>query len=132
MDYQAGAFPETAILGPGGGYAIDDDLPIGTWHVMANGRIYHLKIIGVSGGRVEANLSSGTIDDAYYDAASGTFSFTRILSDKMPQYWTGHLMYHVQNKPLDPAHRMAGTIWQPNLAPGTRDGGWYATLPRKF
>ena len=131
MKYAPGAFPETAILGPGGGYALDPDLPIGTWHVMANGRIYHLKISKVSGGRVAAELNSGTFKDGYYDAASGEFTFTRELPDGTPQYWSGWLMYHVTNKPHDPAHRMAGTIFQPNLAPNTRNGGWYATIARE-
>ena len=132
MEYGPGLFPETAILGPGGGYERDTDLPTGTWHVMANGRIYHLDIEKVSGGRVSARLSSGTFQDGYYDADSGHFTFTRVLHDGTPQYWSAYLMFHVVNKPLDPAHRMAGTIFQGNMGPNTRHGGWYATLPRKF
>lgn len=130
MSYQPGAFPEDAILGSGGGYDLDASLPAGKWNVMANGRIYLLTIHGVSGGRVKGEISSGTFRDGFYDAASGAFNFVRELPDGTPQYWSGHLMYHVKNKPHDPAHRIAGTVTQPNLAQATRNGGWYATLPR--
>lgn len=95
-----------------------------------DGRIYLLTIHGVSGGRVKGEISSGTFRDGFYDAASGAFNFVRELPDGTPQYWSGHLMYHVKNKPHDPAHRIAGTITQPNLAQATRNGAWCATLPR--
>ena len=132
MEYAPGLFPETAILGSDGRFGLEPDLPTGTWHVMANGRVYHLDIEKVSGGSVGGRISSGSFQDGYYDAASGHFTFTRTLHDGTPQYWSAYLLYNVLSKPLDPAHRMAGTIFQGNLNPHTRNGGWYATLPRRF
>ena len=131
MTYQPGAFPADAILGPGGGYELEPELPTGTWNVMANGRIYKMEIHGVSKGMVKGEINSGEFRDGYYDAASGAFDFTRVLPDGTPQFWSGFLMYHVKNKPQDPAHRIAGVMTQLNLAPATRNGGWYATLERR-
>lgn len=131
MSYQPGAFSPTAIYGSTGTFELVSNLPTGTWNVMGNGRVYQLEIHSVSGGRIDARLNSGTFKDGSYDADSGTVKFTRVLTDGMPQYWIGYLMYHAVGNPQDPAHRIAGTIHQPNLHPDTRDKSWYATLPRR-
>ena len=41
---EPGAFPESSVYD--GPYPPLDTLPTGHWHVMANGRIYELDIVG--------------------------------------------------------------------------------------
>ena len=78
MAYEPGCFPADAIYG--GQYKRDEDLPTGTWNVMANGRIFELEIRKVSGGRVDGQINSGTFKDGAWDSDSGTFKFTRVGS----------------------------------------------------
>ena len=81
-------------------------------------------MIAVSGEDVKARINSGDFEDGKYDAKTGWFKFTRVLTDGNPQYWSGQLMYF---SPEDTSHRIAGSIDQPNIK---QTGSWYATLPR--
>ena len=128
MAPQPGNFPTDVTQYPGpyqpGGMHPSEELPLGRWHVMANGRILLLDIHGVSGSRVDASLSSGQIVNAEWDESSGKLTFTRVTSIK--QDFRGYLM---QFDPSDVHWRMAGVYGNVQVGEQT---GWYATRPRDF
>lgn len=117
-----GCFPaeQTAFPGP---WKTSAKLPQGDWHVMANGRIYTLTITAVSGSQVTATLTSGTIEDATWDAATGTLTFVRVLPH-VKQRFTGYLLHFDD---ADTKWRMAGIFGDVAVGP---QSGWYATQPR--
>lgn len=119
---QPGCFPaaQNAFSGP---YHQSSTLPQGEWHVLANGRIYTLNITQVSGNKVTAELSSGDIEDATWDASAGKLTFIRILP-QMKQEFVGYLLHYDE---ADPQWRMAGNFGEVDAGP---QSGWYATLPR--
>ncbi|MCA9689329.1 MAG: hypothetical protein KC636_06940 [Myxococcales bacterium] len=129
LPQEPGAFPETSVFpGP---YASTKSPPLGSWKVMANGRVYTLTIAEERDGVVTADLSSGDIPLASWDAATGCLTFTRVVPDTVEQEWAGYLM---AASPEDPKWRMAGTLRsvrslnQYNVPLTT--AGWYATLNR--
>jgi len=124
-----GVFPADSLFpGP---YEEAKELPLGAWKAMANGRVYTLDITAQDGADVTATLSSGTIRDARWDAATKEFSFTRVIPNVIEQAWTAYVFW---SDPTDPLWRMAGTFQTvKNLSPHTVPmipSGWYATLPR--
>ncbi|MEM9458955.1 MAG: hypothetical protein AAGF11_32550 [Myxococcota bacterium] len=124
-----GSFPSSSIYG--GPYRESSALPTGEWHVMANGRIYALKIVKVSGGQVEASLTSGEVSAAKWSASERILVFTRSVPGQVEQEWTGYLMAYSAK---DPKWRIAGTLrnvrslGEHSVPLGT--SGWYATRPR--
>jgi hypothetical protein len=125
-----GSFPSTAI--GSGPYRASSTLPLGRWHVMANGRIHFLEITEVSGEDVIGNYNNEPLINGHWDARTRTLTFLRFIADvgrpePLLQLFTGDLMHF---RDWDPKWRMAGRIKQ--LSPPLRDeyGGWYATLSR--
>ena len=124
-----GSFPTTAIYG--GPYREENRLPSGGWHVMANGRIFLLEVIGESGGDVRATLNSGEITRARWSVGERKLVCTRVVPGQIEQEWTGYLMAFSSK---DPQWRIAGTFRNvrglgPTSVPLTT-GGWYATQMR--
>ena len=121
-----GSFPTDVTEYPGpyqpGGLFPSEELPLGRWHVMANGRIMLLDIHSVSGSQVNASLSSGSIVNAKWDGASGQLTFTRVTSIK--QEFRGYLMQFDRS---DTFWRMAGVFGDVTVG---EQAGWYATIPR--
>ncbi|MEM7480093.1 MAG: hypothetical protein AAF481_02870 [Acidobacteriota bacterium] len=107
------------------------DLPRGTWNLMINGRVYTLDVRHVSAsGRVQADLSSGTVEKATWDgigtaSIAGKLAFVRVSGDIRQQY-EGWLFQYAK---LDPLWRMAGTVV--HLDDSGARSGWYGTLPRR-
>ncbi len=124
-----GSFPTSSIYG--GPYTESTSLPTGEWHVMANGRIYTLEVLAVSGSDVKATLSSGTITKARWSSSTQQLIFTRVVPDQVEQEWTGYLMTYSS---ADPQWRMAGTLRNVRSLGEHRvplaTGGWYAARPR--
>lgn len=129
---ESGCFPATAIWG--GTYAKETTLPIGTWHVMANGRIYHLNITAVSGTAVTGDIGGYDFEDGKWDgtAVAGVLTFIRVVPGVIRQKFTGYLMAFTAE---DPQWRMAGVFGK--VEEDYVDGddyiqaGWYATCPRE-
>ncbi|MEM1181211.1 MAG: hypothetical protein AAGM22_22915 [Acidobacteriota bacterium] len=113
-----------------GPYSFSGQLPLGEWNMLANGRIYTLTISDVRGSRVEADMSSGRIQDAEWkDTASAsslaTLTFTRVIdATGLKQRYHAYLLHYDRN---DPLWRLVGTYG--NVTVGEQ-AGWYATLPR--
>ena len=120
---QPGCFPADLSAFPGP-YRKSSSLPLGEWHVLANGRIYTLQITEVSGSMVTAQLSSGDIEGATWDAATGKFTFSRVLP-KLRQEFTGYLLHYDEGADLK--WRIAGVFGDVKVGP---QSGWYATLAR--
>ena len=112
-------------------YQYTRDLPLGRWNLMINGRIYWLDLTEVSfGGKVVADLSSGTVEDAIWDrvgtaSLAGKLSFVRVSGDVRQQFEGWLFQFSRQ----DPYWRMAGTIV--HLDNSKARSGWYGTLPRR-
>lgn len=127
MSVQPGSFPSN-LPGP---YRYTQRLPLGPWNLMVNGRVYVLDIQEISrGGRVRAEIGSGTIEDASWDGVgtammAGKLSFIRVTNDVRQQFEGWLFQYNEE----DPLWRMAGTI-EHTTGPEARSG-WYATLPRR-
>ncbi|MEM9553675.1 MAG: hypothetical protein AAGC60_05400 [Acidobacteriota bacterium] len=129
MTLLPGSFkPEpTSFPGP---YQHSSRLPFGEWNMLANGRVYRLTISGLHGHRVDASMSSGTIQDAEWnDSASAstlaTLSFTRVVANVgLKQIFSAYLLHF---DPSDPFWRLVGTYGDINVGD---QAGWYATLPR--
>lgn len=124
-----GCFPADSLFpGP---YAAPASVPLGGWRAIANGRVYTLDITALAGADVTATLSSGTIRDARWDAATKRFTFTRVIPNVIEQAWSAYVMHYDAG---DPFWRMAGTFQTvKNLSPHNVPmipGGWYATLRR--
>ena len=125
-----GSFPShpTAFPGP---YQYTGDLPLGSWRMLANGRVYELEISGVQGGRVDATLSTGTVKEARWTGVANALtlaelSFKRVLPARgLTQQFTGYLLHYDET---DPLWRLVGTFGDVDV--GTQ-AGWYATLPKK-
>ncbi len=127
MTSQPGCFPSDPSDYPGpyqpGGLLPSEELPLGRWHIMANGRIHYLDIHSVSGSQVTANLSSGSIANAKWDSTSGQLTFTRVTTIK--QEFRGYLMQFDRS---DTFWRMAGVFGDVTVG---EQAGWYATRPRE-
>ena len=134
---QPGSFPAKISEFPGG-WLDQDELPTGTWHVMANGRIFTLDINKKSDGSFAGTLSnSNDTQDFEWHGATHKITFKRILSNVGPsgtetriQPFIGYLMA------FDQAHefkwRIAGSFETEDekgcsLFP---TASWYATTPR--
>ena len=124
-----GSFPANDVYpGP---YGYTGDLPLGTWRMLANGRVYDLDLFSVQGNRVEADMSSGAISDAEWTGFANAstlaeLSFTRyVQSTGVKQRFTGFLLHYSKE---DPLWRLVGTFG--DLKVGTQ-AGWYATLPKE-
>ena len=130
MTSQPGSFPQQPGEFPGP-YQYSQELPLGDWRLMVNGRVLGLQIRSISfGGHVNAELSSGTVENAVWDGVgtplmAGKLSFVRVLDD-LRQQLEGWLF---QYDPADPLWRMAGTIV--HLDKSDARSGWYGTLPRR-
>ena len=125
-----GSFPyqPTAFPGP---YQYTGDLPLGRWSMMANGRIFELRIAGVQNATVNASLSSGRVEDATWTGFANAstlaeLSFVRVLPDlRLKQRFHGYLLHYSES---DPLWRIAGTFG--DIKKKEPEAGWYATLPR--
>lgn len=120
---ESGCFPTTAIWSDP--YTSARELPLGKWHVVANGRIYQLIITAVSGGEVTGQFNGFDMVDAAWDgsAVAGVLTFTRV-EPAISQQFTGYLMAFA---PEDDKWRMAGVFGA--IGAGVQ-AGWYATQPR--
>lgn len=124
-----GSFPPEPPAFPGP-YQYSGQLPLGSWNMLANGRIYELDITDVQGSQVTATLSSGLIQDAKWDDSASasslaTLTFTRVLSNiGLKQRFTGYFLHYSAK---DPFWRLAGTYGDIEVGD---QAGWYATLPR--
>ena len=127
MAPQPGCFPSDIEAYPGpyqpGGMLPSEELPLGLWHMMANGRIVHLDIKSVTGSKVDADISIGHVENAKWDSTSGLLTFTR-LTTNLKQVYRGYLMQFDRS---DTYWRMAGVFGE--ITAGDQ-AGWYATLPR--
>lgn len=129
MTPQPGSFPPRPTDFPGP-YQYTGELPLGLWNMFANGRVFELKILGVQGHQVDANMSSGTIQDAEWEDTAGPstlakLSFTRVLDNiGLKQRFTGYLMHYDR---ADPLWRLVGTFGR--IEAGDQ-AGWYATMPK--
>ena len=124
-----GSFPyhPTAFPGP---YQYSGDLPLGRWSMLANGRIFELRITGVQGSQVDATLSSGTLHDVEWDgtanaSALATLSFTRVVDNiGLKQRFKGYFLHYDD---ADPLWRIVGTFGKVGVGD---EAGWYATLAK--
>lgn len=116
-----GSFPSdpTQLPGP---HRIASELPLGTWHLMANGRIFLLTIHSVDGSEVVADIDSGSIGYAKWDSSSGKLLFTRVTS--ITQRYTGYLL-HFDDR--ETHWRLAGVFGDVQVG---EEAGWYGTTPR--
>jgi len=113
----------------------DRALPLGTWHVEANGRIYpNLVITNVSsGGDVTGKFNGETFEEGRWDNSTvpGRLSFVRVVATAPPyplrQKFTGYLMSFDTR---DYCWRMAGVFGKVEDGEYTEQAGWYATRPR--
>jgi hypothetical protein len=129
---EPGCFPPTAVWG-GHSYLKERSLPLGLWHVMANGRIYHFDITSVSAsGEVTGVLNGRPIEDGHWDgsAVAGVLTFVRNETPVIVQKFTGYLMAYVEH---DYQWRMAGVFGKLSEDPPeyVDQAGWYATLARQ-
>lgn len=122
---QPGCFPSTAIWSDP--FTSELSLPLGKWHVMANGRIYHLNITAISGVDVTGDIGEHSIVGGKWDASAGMLTFTRVVPDTLRQNFTGYLMAYA---PEDDKWRMAGVFQHDPDEKGFGPAGWYATQPR--
>jgi hypothetical protein len=122
--HELGCFPSTAIW-HGEIFRGAPALPLGRWHVMANGRIHSLNIISVSGSRVTGEYNGLPIDDAQWDGKVLTFTRVETRGISLRQKFMGYLMQYV-----DPDYkwRIAGVFGAAEL--DQHQAGWYATRPR--
>jgi hypothetical protein len=113
-------------------------LAVGTWNLIANGRIYKFFVEEVDGARVEARISSGETVNVQWDPHAKRLQFTRRLSDgkggTTDQDFTGYLM---SVNPDDPKLRIAGSFTR-EAPPKTRYDhpkrltyGFYMTIDRQ-
>ncbi len=129
---ESGCFPTTAIWSSP--YTSTTVLPMGKWHVMANGRIYHLNITAVSGTNVSGDIGGYDFEDGQWNgtAVAGILTFTRVVPDVIRQKFTGYLMAYA---PEDPKWRMAGVFGkvEEDYVEGDPyvQAGWYATRTRE-
>ena len=121
MAPQPGTFPSDPTQFPGR-HQNPTQLPLGTWHLMANGRIFILTIQSVNGSDVQATFSSGSIGYAKWEPSSGKLTFTRITS--ITQEYRGYLMAYDNN---DTYWRLAGVFGDVSVG---EQAGWYATIPK--
>jgi hypothetical protein len=125
---EAGCFPSSAIWGGGGRrYLAGSTLPLGEWHVMANGRIHFLNIISVSGGIVKAEYNDLPIEGRW-DGRVLTFTRVETRGIDLRQNFTGYLMNYLEP---DPKWRMAGVFQNERKDDPIGPAGWYATRPRE-
>lgn len=126
---EAGCFPSSAIWGGSGGrYLAGSELPLGEWHVMANGRIHLLNIISVSGSTVTGEYNDLPIEEAEWDGKVLKFIRHETRGIDLRQKFTGHLMRYL--KP-DPKWRMAGVFQNVEEDDPIGPAGWYATRQRE-
>ena len=117
----------TSFPGP---YQYSGQLPLGEWNMLANGRVYTLTLSSVNGNQVDADLSSGTIQDAEWDDSASasslaTLSFTRVVeATGLKQRFSAYLLHSDAN---DPLWRLVGTYGDIRVGD---QAGWYATLPK--
>ena len=124
-----GSFPANDVYpGP---YHYTGDLPLGSWRMLANGRVFKLDINGLNGTELDAALSSGQLLDGRWKGVANAstlaeISFVRYLPDlPLKQRFHGFLLHYSDS---DPLWRLVGTYHDANL--DKPQAGWYATLPR--
>ena len=122
--HEAGCFPSSAIW-HGEPFHHESALPLGKWHVMANGRIHHLNIISVSGSTVTGDYNGLPIDDAEWDGKVLTFTRVETRGIYLRQKFTGYLMQYANP---DYKWRIAGVFGKEGVGV---QAGWYATQSRK-
>lgn len=125
-----GSFPPQPVAFPGP-YSFSQELPLGEWNLMINGRVFLLDISNVSGNRVAGRLSSGTFENGHWDGVgtpllAGKLTFERVNND-LRQRLEGWLFQYSKE---DPLWRMAGTIVHLNESKAR--SGWYGTLRRRL
>jgi len=122
-----GCFPPTAEW-DGEIYHEESTLPLGEWHVMANGRIHKLNIISVSGGTVAGEYNDLPIEDGEWDGKVLTFNRVETRGIFLRQKFKGYLMQYVNP---DYKWRIAGVLKHVPDKHEFGPSGWYATRPRK-
>lgn len=121
-----GCFPATA--NQTGIYRASSTLPLGRWHVMANGRIHFLDITSVSGDVVTGEYNGEAIEDSHWDAATQVLSFNRFIPDvgggrSLLQQFRGYLMHYDEG--METKWRMAGILIGTSTAPPPqRSSSW--------
>lgn len=121
MGIEPGCFPANAIYNAP--YRESTTLPLGTWNVLANGRIFRLEINSGPNNTYSIDWPGTPIRDVKWKAVAGRLTFTRVLPDDAVQHFTGYLL---NRSGADPLWRIAGTFDQPNLSVTS---GWYGTQP---
>ena len=127
---EPGCFPSSAIWSRvDHTYTNPTALPLGQWHVMANGRIHSLNIISVSGSTVKSEYNGLPIEDAEWDGKVLKFIRHETRGIDLHQEYTGYLMQYLEP---DPKWRIAGVFVGTETAPPPNGphAGWYATRPR--
>ena len=108
-----GCFPATPFASPFVNARSDKNavLAVGTWNLIANGRIFKFFVTKVVGSKVSASLSSGDTVNVRWDPVAKKLSFTRRTSDGKggltDQDFTGFLM---DVNPDDDKLRVAGFV----------------------
>ena len=131
-----GCFSETADQT--GIYRPSSTLPLGRWHVMANGRIHFLNITSVSGREVVGDYNGEALVCGRWDSATQMLTFYRFIRDvgegrSLLQYFAGYLMHYDEG--TETKWRIAGvfkgTSASPPSDPDSPKSGWYATLNKE-
>ena len=130
-----GCFPSSAIWG--GPYNVPSTLPLGEWHVMANGRIHFLQITSVSGSEVTGDYNGEALVHGSWDSTTRMLKFYRFIPDvgggrSLLQHFTGYLMHFAEpDGKWRIAGIFAGNVHKPPSDPDSPKAGWYATLNKE-
>ena len=129
-----GCFPAAPWSSPFTNSKANAVLKVGTWNLIANGRIYTFEITAIGKAGVSANISSGTLHDVSWDPVAKKLEFTRRLpyqGGTTDQDFTGYLM---NVNPDDPKLRIAGSVTREPTTnyddPSRLVYGFYMTIDR--
>ena len=119
MQYIPGSFPANDTYDQP--HRPSSRLPIGTWNLMCNGRVFKIDINKAPSGGIAIDWPGTPVVDPQWEATTQRLTFTRVLPDRARQLFTGYLLHRSEQ---DPLWRLAGTLEQANI---DAESGWYGT-----